>query len=1244
MHVQNEGSFHCRVILPDAKKSELDVILWCRADSPSSQESHHRAAVMALHHVMGDRRLDRILPEEYRQQWHDLDAAAAEREAKLKMKLEKPKRVAYPPRELQSVFMSEGNRKLVEEVITDSTGSVEEAPDFEDQAQALSSLVEMGFKEEHIESALERANSISSALDWLMLNVDESDLPARFAPQASKAAVRVVQRAVEFDPTQNAIALELAQYGYSYEQCVAAFQETGSFDLAISKLFHIAVQGTKTLQATVSWSDLSAMREEELVAIGAIYPTAVLSNELLKFDVELPPQSGKRLEMEVRISTDSSYPFEIPVLGFRCKDLDASYLQAVTKKVANRALELLGIPMIYDLVCYAAEVSLQLLSEPVKVDDRGGDVKRHTSADSKAHVVAGKQRSSRQWDEIDCAAESTRLKDDWERLQTSRQYADIMTSRRSLPVFKRKSEILAGISCNPVTIICGETGCGKSTQIPQYVLEKEIEMGNGGSCNIICTQPRRISALGLAARVAMERNEVVGRVVGYSVRLDSCCSKFTRLLFCTTGILLRRLLSDPELEGVTHVIVDEVHERTLESDLLLLLLREHIQRTRGKIRVILMSATAETSLFSDYFQQGLGLRPELLRVQGFTFPVRELHLDDVLELTGYKVTKNSRFATNKKAKSEVMTTSASNSFDSWESRVGENSETNMEYSEATMRSLDTVDESVINYELIELLLSTVFSLEREVSDIYGPLVAVDDTSNWKPEAGSVLVFLPGMMEISKLQARLQNSKQLSAYGVEKKWVLALHGSLSSEQQKRVFVRPPRGVRKVVLATNVAETSITIDDILYVIDTGRHKEMSYDHSKGLSCLQETWVSKASCKQRAGRAGRVQPGCCLRLYSKKQFKAFDDHQLPEIQRVSLEGLCLKVKSLLQSKVQSTLSKMPTPPDPDAVIAAVQSLKDINAFDAENETLTPLGRHLTQMPVDARVGKMLVFGCMLKCLDPVLTIAASMSGRPVFFSPQDNREEARLAKLRLSGTSKSDHIALVAAYNGWITARRDGWEAEKDYCASNFLSREALASIEASREDYLNVLRELGFVPGDISSLEASSNSVRVIKAVVCAGFYPKIARVRHPEKTYVQTEGGTVPKLAAAHEVQYFTRLDGRVFLHPASVNFSAGHFESPWLVVTDMVKTSKVYARETSMVPAYSLLIFGGSISVRHERQMIVVDGWLEFEAPARIAVLIKELRKRVDALLLEKTGNPGLDISSSAVVAALLRLLETDGF
>eukprot|EP00271_Cylindrocystis_brebissonii_P016940 TRINITY_DN4199_c0_g3_i1.p1 TRINITY_DN4199_c0_g3~~TRINITY_DN4199_c0_g3_i1.p1 ORF type:complete len:416 (-),score=36.57 TRINITY_DN4199_c0_g3_i1:441-1598(-) len=381
-----------------------------------------------------------------------------------------------------------------------------------------------------------------------------------------------------------------------------------------------------------------------------------------------------------------------------------------------------------------------------------------------------------------------------------------------------------------------------------------------------------------------------------------------------------------------------------------------------------------------------------------------------------------------------------------------------------------------------------------------------------------------------------------------------------------------------------------------------------------------------------------------------------QEPEMMRVPLEDLCLQVKILLPGGAASILNQALTPPSREALSAALRNLRDIQAL-SPTEDVTPLGRHLARLPVDVRVGKMLLFGCVLRCLSPILTVAAAMSARSPFVSPMDRREDANASRQRFGGASKSDHLAIARAFDGWVEARAQGRAHERQYLETNFLSRESLITIEASRADFVKALSVLGFASSDYNrgsrsagkasgphSLDTNAQNGRVVKAVICAGLYPHIVRVQHPKTLYVQQVGGAVAQDAAAHEIRFYTREDGRVFIHPGSVNFSARRFDSVWLAYGEKVKTSKVFVRESSMVPTYALLLFGGAIEVEHERQIVRVDQWMEFQAPARIAVLVKELRGRVDEALLQKIEDASLDISRFPVMLAVVQLLATDGF
>jgi ATP-dependent RNA helicase DHX57 len=423
------------------------------------------------------------------------------------------------------------------------------------------------------------------------------------------------------------------------------------------------------------------------------------------------------------------------------------------------------------------------------------------------------------------------------------------------------------------------------------------------------------------------------------------------------------------------------------------------------------------------------------------------------------------------------------------------------------------------------------------------------------------------------------------------------------------------VLKVVVATNVAETSITIDDVTCVIDAGRVKEMGFDPGRGIARLLEGWVSRASAAQRRGRAGRVRPGVCYRLYSRATWEGMAADTPPEVSRAPLQGLVMDVKGILRGgDAEAALGEMVTPPSAGALAQAVGALQAIGALArAPGAPLTPLGLHLLRMPCDPRLGKMLVFGAMLRCLDPVLTVAAAQAhGRPAFFSPPDKRAEAEAARAALTrdvAASKSDHLATVAAYNEWRAAvARGGRAAGSALCARSFLSEQVMEGIHQGRRQYADILTELGFVPRGYSAAAAAhayspggvgaagggagaeaytraggvdefAGHARIVKAALCAGLYPQLLRVDHPPAKFAAAAGGAFEVDSVARELKFFDRERGRVFLHPSSSNFARGRFESGWLVFSELVQTSRVFVRESSMVPVYAVLLFGGEPDV-----------------------------------------------------------------
>ena len=380
----------------------------------------------------------------------------------------------------------------------------------------------------------------------------------------------------------------------------------------------------------------------------------------------------------------------------------------------------------------------------------------------------------------------------WSSKVSTPAYSNMLKFRMILPIWAFKDELLQAIEENQVIIICGETGCGKSTQVPAFILENELSKGR--YCKIYCTQPRRISAISLARRVSEElgerKNDVgtSGSVVGFAIRLESQITALTKLVYATTGIVMRMLERSGDLGDITHLILDEVHERTIDSDFLLIVLRKLMKR-RPTLKVILMSATVNAEQFSKYLDGA-----PVMNVPGRTFPVETKYLEDAVEATNYKGVGVRSRVDEDDEDGDLDRSTESVALDDLR-----------DYSARTRNTLAQFDEYRIEYELITQLLETIAN-----SKLYA------DYSK------AILVFLPGIAEIRRLNDMLVGHRAFS-HGW---YIYPLHSTIATDEQEQAFLVPPQGTRKIVLATNIAETGITIPDVTCVIDTGKHKEMRH----------------------------------------------------------------------------------------------------------------------------------------------------------------------------------------------------------------------------------------------------------------------------------------------------------------------------------------------------------------------------------------------------------------------------------
>ena len=815
-------------------------------------------------------------------------------------------------------------------------------------------------------------------------------------------------------------------------------------------------------------------------------------------------------------------------------------------------------------------------------DDDGDDPTERLRAGMRARAASERARSHRSHQSPESTAdESARLLSLLSIAPTDGERSTMAAQRASLPAAAARPDIIAACvdSASPAAVITGETGSGKTTQAPQFVLEHFVDAGHGARCGIVVCQPRRVAAVSIARRVAEERGEKVGDVVGYRVRGESRTSNRTRLTFCTTGVLLQRLQWDPTLADITHVFVDEAHERTADADFLLIHLRRLLRSGESKLRVTLMSATVDATKFTNYFA-GAGLPvPGGAHIPGRTFPVNDVYVDDYLPKSGARGG----------GRAVGRPPGGKGNGDGFE----------------------------IDHERLRAVVEKIG--KEEVG----------------AEVSAVLVFLPGAPEISFAEGKLRDVRNVH--------VVPLHGQLAPEEQRRAFAPAPKGTLKVVLATNVAETSVTIPDVTHVVDTGRVKRMTFDARTQLAKLTEGWCSKASAAQRKGRAGRVRPGVCIRLYGKSVAENdMADHDLPEMHTAPLETLVMRALAIRpDTHPARTLGDALDPPPVDATRNAVARLRAIGAVhvddsNADDETvaLTPLGFHLSHLPVEPRLGKMLVLGCVMGCLSPVLTATAAMSCKPMFTARGGDKADATAAKRKVSRDSKSDHLACVYAFDEWSSSKQRG-----QTCRDLNLSHAAMQDVSQTRHQLRKQLEAAGFSP-DSQAADRNKTNDDFVRCVLVAGLFPNVARVgvaentRHPgSKTRVLNNRGVeVAVHPSGVNAAYAQGKDGsgRVSYH--------GGPEKGLLVYQEEVETSRVYLRDTTAVPDESVLLFGGALSVDHAASTVSVStgaasgmgkqsqaSKFKFQCPPETGVLFKLLRKELDAVLATAAEDPSGD-------------------
>jgi HrpA-like RNA helicase len=1076
-------------------------------------------------------------------------------------------------------------------------------------------LSSIGFRESHIQEALK----FQDPLSYLLFNVPDDDLPPYFSDPSVHDTVTVADK-------NEIIVKRVTEFGVSRSEAIVSLNDN-KIDLTRAIVSLTCKYSDHTQDTSHDGQDSQEIWNEEIESLSMIYDSSQIKR---LGDSSVTVQFNDILR--VTVYKPDAYPYQLA--GFVISTVDKNTklpnyvkLKIISKLAQYTIQNFIGDSYIFSVVDWLQQNCDEIIENP-------GNLLENPNA-----IVEGV-------DDLDIVSSNGKgrrvfrsnpdvrfIKDDYSKRGQSQAMEVMREERSKLPAWSEKANLLKVINSHRISLITGETGSGKSTQLVQFILDDLYFKGNYKT-QILCTQPRRISAIGLAERVADERVTKCGEEVGYIIRGANKSNKNTRIKFLTTGILVKFLQSGDEFLNDSILVIDEVHERSMETDLIIIMIKRLLSKYK-KLKIVLMSATVDTSVFKSYF-------PEIdtAHIKGRTFPIQDYYLDDVLEKTQFQIQINDEW---------IRPKPGSNFFTSGR----------------------------VNYDLIAEL-----------------VIKIDEDLEKASNKGSILIFLPGVAEINTCIRTIQQKFKKQSV------IFPLHSALTPQDQHRVFATyAPK--RKIIVSTNIAETSITINDCVATIDSGKVKSMSYNAIDNTTRLVEGFESKAEAKQRRGRAGRVSEGVSYKLFTKETYESMIDSPVPEIKRINLNSLYLVVKTIGVKDVIAFLNSGIDPPPRDALVKSEELLKCARLIDEYGE-LTELGKFVSLLPIiDPKHGILLIYSIIFGCTDFGILVASVLGSGTPFIQSQENRDKIKSVLLQNRGVG--DLISSVLIVERYFSLESS--HEKKKYIQENCLSFTKLGEIKSAKIQYISILEDIGFIPlkyrdGD-ANLNRNGKNINVVRSIITGAFYPQVARVQLPDPKFFNTSAGSIQVDHDAKLIKYWIRNEEyitqvsqskgesditvdklpatRAFIHPSSVLFDTSSKElsqsqiqelqleekgsekieklqqrevnlapkssnsktkplsSSFVVYNSSTITSKLFLREITPTTTLSTLLFGGnftydlsSISAGKQSPGIVLDSWLPIKTWSKNAVLVKELRTLLDKAVKDKLENPSYNEDHTA--------------